>query len=99
MTPEGKVKAKVKALFKQYGVWYCMPLGQTYGRAGVPDFLCCVRGKFVGVETKSAKGRLTPTQKLEADRIKQAGGVALVVNPDTLPAFEEMLKQWNNLET
>ena len=39
MTPEAKVKAKIKALLKQYNVYYAMPIGTGYGNAGVPDLL------------------------------------------------------------
>lgn len=94
MTPEGKVKAQIKELLKRHGVWFCMPLGQAYGRAGVPDFLCCVHGKFVGVEAKSATGKQTALQKLEGARIREAGGEYVVVSPQTFDQFKDMLNQW-----
>ena len=53
MTPEGKVKATVRKLLAQYGAYYTMPLGAGFGVAGVPDFLCCVDGVFLAVETKA----------------------------------------------
>ena len=48
-TPEAKVKAKIKALLKNYGVYYAMPIGTGYGNAGVPDFLCCAGGHFLAI--------------------------------------------------
>jgi pantoate kinase len=46
MTPEAKVKDKIKKILKEHNVYYAMPMGTGYGNAGVPDFLCCVHGKF-----------------------------------------------------
>lgn len=99
MTPEGKVKALVKALLKRYGAWYCMPMGQTYGRAGIPDFLICISGRFVGLETKSATGRQTATQSLEERRIREAGGEYLLIRPNDLDELERKLKEWTGTDT
>ena len=52
-TPEAKVKAKIKAILKEHNVYYAMPIGTGYGNSGVPDFLCCVNGKFVAIEAKA----------------------------------------------
>jgi hypothetical protein len=39
MTPEGKVKVKIKKLLDLYGVYYFMPVQSGYGPAGL-DFHC-----------------------------------------------------------
>lgn len=51
----------------------------TMTRAGTPDLLVCYRGRFVGLEVKTAKGRLSDKQKLMIDAIEASGGVAAVV--------------------
>lgn len=89
MTPEGKVKEKVKALLKQYGVYYTMPLGQVYGKAGVPDILCCYYGHFFGIETKAGKNTCTALQKLEHEKIRAAGGDVLVIRETNLNELED----------
>lgn len=48
------------------------------GKKGSPDILLCMGGKFVGVEVKSATGRLSPAQKEAAKIIEEAGGVYIV---------------------
>ena len=53
MTPEGKVKAKVKAVLDKRGVYYFMPRGTAFGRAGVPDIICCINGRFLAIECKA----------------------------------------------
>lgn len=48
-------------------------------RAGAPDLFIVTRGLFIGLEVKTAKGRLQDSQKDAADRIVQAGGLWSVV--------------------
>ena len=47
MTPEGKVKKKVKEYLKSIGAWYYMPVSNGMGRAGCPDILLCYKGLFI----------------------------------------------------
>ena len=91
-TPEGKVKEKVKAILKRRGVWYCMPRGQTYGRAGIPDFLCCHKGRFIAIETKAGRGKATPLQLRELrDIFQNHQGIALIVREDGMPQLNAAL--------
>lgn len=92
MTPEGKVKAAVKKILTEAGAWYCAPLGAGYGRAGVPDFIVCHRGKFVAIECKAGKGRLTTLQVRELAAIAGAGGHTFVIREDGLGYLKTMLK-------
>ena len=81
MTPEGRVKAKVKAILKRYrNVWYFMPVSGGYGKHGVPDFVCCICGGFIGVECKAGRGDVTHLQAQCHLDITAAGGVVFVVN-------------------
>lgn len=91
LTPEGKVKARVKEILKERGVWYCMPRGQTFGRAGIPDFLCCYRGRFIAIETKAGRGKATPLQLRELKDIFGHQGIALIVREDGMPELNAAL--------
>ena len=91
LTPEGKVKDKVKAILKRRGVWYCMPRGQTYGRAGIPDFLCCHKGRFIAIETKAGRGKATPLQLRELKDIFGHQGIALIVREANVEQVEALL--------
>lgn len=82
MTPESKVKAKVVKLLKERGAYYAMPIGVGYGNAGVPDFLVCYEGVFIGIECKAGKGRTTALQDKHLEDIRTAGGKSLVVWED-----------------
>ena len=47
-------------------------------RPGILDLIVCYRGYFLGVETKTLKGKPTPRQEEEIERIQRAGGRAVV---------------------
>ena len=84
-TPESKVKDKIKKILKAKGIYYAMPHGAGYGNAGVPDFLCCVRGYFLAIEAKAKGGKPTALQVRNMDDIRKAGGVSLVVDEPEPP--------------
>ena len=74
-TPEGRVKDKVRAMLKAHGIWYFLPGNNGMGRSGVPDFVCCVSGRFIGIECKAdATKRPTDLQMACASKIEMAGG-------------------------
>lgn len=53
--------------------------GGMYGTAGIPDIICCYRGRFYGFEVKTDTGQPTELQKSTIRKILAAGGTALVV--------------------
>lgn len=79
MTPEAKVKKQVRDLLDTEGVYYFTPFGGGYGRAGIPDIVCCVNGFFLAIECKAGKGQTTALQERELENIRMSGGLALVV--------------------
>ena len=58
------------------GIFYFKEHGGTYGTNGVPDIICCYKGKFLGLEAKVPGGRLTELQKRAIAKINAAGGIA-----------------------
>ena len=62
MTPEGKVKQQIKAILDAYDVYYFMPHGGMFGNIGVPDFICCYHGIFLGIEAKAKGNKPSPRQ-------------------------------------
>lgn len=91
MTPEGKVKAKVKKLLKDNDIYFFMPASRTFTTStGIPDFICCVRGMFIGIETKAGYGKPTAMQKEQMNRINESGGFTFCVNEKNF----DVLKEW-----
>lgn len=89
---ERAVKEKVKKILKEYGCYYFMPSMNGFGKAGVPDFIVCFKGNFLGVECKAGNNKATPLQEKNIADIIAAGGHAMVVNEDTVGNVIEYLK-------
>lgn len=53
--------------------------GGMYGTAGIPDIICCYKGRFIAFEVKVEKGKLTKLQEIMMQRIKDAKGQAFKV--------------------
>ena len=90
-TPEAKVKAAVKKLLDEMGIYHFSPVQNGMGRAGIPDLIGCFRGRFLGIECKAGKGKTTALQDLELEKIRQAKGFAYVVNETNLQDLKELL--------
>ncbi|MDB2128002.1 VRR-NUC domain-containing protein [Enterocloster clostridioformis] len=53
--------------------------GGMYGTAGIPDIIACIDGGFYAFEVKQLGGRLTRLQEVTLDKLRAAGGVAVMV--------------------
>lgn len=92
-TPEGKVKAQVRKILTSYGVYYFSPVTGGYGKSGVPDIIACYRGRFIAIECKAGKGKLTDLQARELTLIFNAEGIPLVINEDNMAALTKTLEK------
>jgi hypothetical protein len=81
-TPEGKVKAKVKAVLKQFGAYWHMPVQNGLGAPSL-DFICCINGLYFAIETKAPGGKPTPRQEDTIGAIRATGGKVFVIDGDT----------------
>lgn len=97
MTPEGKVKKRVKDMLDAFGagVWYTSPLTAGFGNSGTPDILACCWGHFLAIECKAGNNTVTALQQQEIDRIVAAGGEALVINERNMEVLAVVLAAWN----
>jgi hypothetical protein len=93
LTPEAKVKKKVRELLEKHGAYYAMPVTGGYGASGVPDFLVCHHGRFIGIETKAGTNKPTALQLGNMARIELAGGTAVVINEDNLNDLVKLLEK------
>lgn len=97
MTPEGKVKKKIKEYLVTTGAWYYMPVSNGMGRVGCPDILVCYKGYFLAFEVKSP-GKIantTANQDREIAGINNAKGVAIVV--DCVEQVMEVIDDYENV--
>jgi Holliday junction resolvase len=92
-TPERKVKAQVVKLLTAQGVYYFYPVMGGYGRSGIPDVVCCVKGRFLAIECKAGANKPTALQEREIALIKAAGGQAIVVNENNLAQLAALIQE------
>ena len=91
MTPEAKVKKRVREMLDKLGIYHFSPPGMGLGRAGIPDIIACYNGHFVAIECKAGTNKPTPLQERELNRIMNAGGEVFVVNEDNITELHERL--------
>lgn len=82
---------RVRETLKKRGIWFFCPVSNGMGAHGIPDFVCCWAGRFLGVECKAPgkRGGATELQKSQGASILGAGGHWLVV--DDVSQLEEYL--------
>jgi hypothetical protein len=90
-TPESKVKKAVSKILDAREIYYFYPSTHGYGRSGVPDIIACVNSVFVAIECKAGKGKTTALQDREIRRIRQAGGIAILINETNIDELTECL--------
>lgn len=91
MTPEAKVKKKLTNHLKNHPVYYFFPATGGYGRSGVPDVICCYRGRFLAFECKAGGNKPTALQEKNISEIRDCGGVAVVINEDNVDDVPQIL--------
>jgi len=91
LTPERRVKDKVKKVLKELGAYYAMPATGGYGSSGVPDFLVCYCGRFIGLECKANGGKPTALQEKNLDDIRKNNGIAFVVDENNVGDLLELM--------
>ena len=95
-TPEAKVKATIVKLLKAHDVYYFFPATGGYGRSGVPDIICCLKGRFVAIECKANGNKPTELQLRELHKIHKANGITMVVDEDGIQLVAELLEMAEN---
>ena len=93
-TLEAKVKQWLRRqLLKKYpDAWIYMAPGGPFGRRGVPDLLCCIKGLFVIIEAKSETGKLTANQTVEINKLRVANAICAVIHGKDAKRLEQLFK-------
>ena len=73
---ENKIKQYLKTVEDLY---FFKEHGGLYGTAGVPDIICCYKGRFIALEVKAPDGKAKALQDATIRRIIGAGGIARIV--------------------
>ncbi len=99
MTPEARVKAKVRGVLGEYGrqLYSYWPVPSGYGRTTV-DVIGCYRGCFFAIETKAPKKKPTLRQSETINEMEMAMGKTFVIDDVDSPVLDELRAWLNNLK-
>ena len=95
MTPEGRVKRKAVAELQKLGMYIFFPATGGFGRSGVPDIVCCYKGKFIGIECKANGNKPTALQQSNLEEIVRNGGIAIVVDETSVFNLKQIIEETN----
>jgi hypothetical protein len=91
MTPEGKIKARVKNLLadnERWGYIYThWPVPSGYGEQTL-DCIGCYHSRFFAIETKAPGKKPTPRQEYTMENMRRAGVAVFVIDSDDLTELE-----------
>ena len=75
---EGKIQKSILEYLRSVPRCWAVKILSANER-GVPDIVCCCRGRFYGFEVKAQGGKATAIQDYQGEAIGYAGGVYRVV--------------------
>lgn len=96
MAAEKNFENKVKAFLKEQGCWFLKTWSNGVQRSGVPDLLVCCNGYFMGIELKAPNGKPSELQLWNVQKIREAGGIAIVLYPDQFEGFKDLIHYLKN---
>ena len=92
MTPEAKVKSRIKLILEEAGCYYFMPPANGYGHSGRFDIVCSYFGHFIGIEVKAdAKKKPTALQTRNAKLAHNAGASVLLIHEGNIDVLQQTL--------
>lgn len=94
MTPEGRVKNKIKKILDKYksNTYVYMPVPGGFGKPGL-DFHCAISGNAFNIEAKVPGKKPTPRQEQTIQEMRQGGVTVFVIDgaQDQLDALDAWL--------
>lgn len=94
MAAEKNFENRIKKYLEKKGCWFVKFFANAYTSSGIPDILCCINGRFVGIEVKQEKGKVSLLQKVHLKRIVEAGGIGILAYPS---GYDDLKKVIDNL--
>lgn len=90
---EKTIENSIKRYLDSIGAYYIKTHGSLFSKAGVPDIIACINGKYVAIEVKKPGGIVSELQKANIKLIEQSGGIAFVAY--SLEEAKRYIKQFN----
>lgn len=78
MQPEAKIGRAIRAYLEGLGAFTFKVHGGPQMMAGLPDIICCYKGRYIGIEVKQPGQKPTARQEFVHSLIQRSGGVVIV---------------------
>lgn len=75
---ENKVKRAVQEYLNSLGAYHIKEHGSIYMRAGIPDIICCYKGRFIAIETKDGDNKASELQLAHGRKIERNDGIFII---------------------
>lgn len=75
---ETKLQRKIQKYLEENNCYHFKVHGSNYMRAGIPDIICCYKGKFIGIECKIGKNKMSPIQEKHKQEIEESQGIHIL---------------------
>lgn len=91
MAAEKNYENRIKKYLESKGAWFVKFFANAYTSSGIPDILCCINGRFIGIEVKQETGKPSLLQKVHLKRIGEAGGIGILAYPSGYQKLKELI--------
>lgn len=75
---EAAITKSIRDLLNRLQIFNWKNWGGPMGTKGVPDILGIYKGRFLGIEVKTEKGKVRPEQEEFLENIRRHGGIGFV---------------------
>lgn len=93
MAEEKRFENNVKKFLENDGAWFIKYwAGSKYTKEGIPDIICCHKGRFIAIEVKATNGKPSLLQLVTLRDIRKAGGIGILLYPKDFDYFMAFLE-------
>lgn len=90
---EKRFEEQIKKFLTERGWYFVKYFANRNTKSGIPDILACVSGRWVAIEVKAARGRASELQLYNRRKIREAGGISIILYPNQFEEFKRLILQ------
>ncbi|KAI3350124.1 hypothetical protein [Clostridium botulinum] len=88
----------IKFLNSLDNTWHVKIWGGGFMRAGIPDIIACINGRFVAIELKADTGIVSELQKRNINLITESKGIGMILYPKGFEKFKKEISSLSKLK-
>lgn len=91
MAAEKNFENRIKKYIEKNNGWYVKFFANAYTKSGIPDILCCLNGRFLGIEVKQESGKPSELQEFHLQEINKIKGLGILAYPSGFDELKEII--------